>query len=348
MELASMNSNNHIGVSVSGRYKIFVLSKGIIVQERPWARNLILDQGKNYWAGGTGSFAYLVRACAVGTGTATQAVSDTGLQSEAKRTMTYYTASGGCGYSDTGATRKLWRTFDFATESAGANYSELGWSYSESAGDNLFSRTLISGGTVSLTAGQSLRVVYELSITVAPASSTTESLSIVGWPVLPATTTEVTWKIQGEETFSRVDSDGNSAGGFIEPGWRAPYAGFGWDTSVYFAPAVYSANATLNGVFSDVSLAGTDLHPNAFSGSGIAPYSAYVNGSFSRVLPSLGFISASQFTSTSILFLGYAPRDSEYYFDASKSVICCNFTQAQTKDTLYRLQFPGFTITLSS
>ena len=340
-----MNSNNHIGVSVSGRYKIIVLSKGIIVQERPWARNLILDQGKNYWAAGVGSFAYLVRACAVGTGTATPAASDTGLQSEAKRTITYYTQSGGCGYSDTGATRKLWRTFDFSTESAGVNYTELGWSYSASAGANLFSRALISGGTISLTAGQSLRVVYELSITVAPASTTTENLSISGWPVPPATTTEVTWKIQGSQTFSQVNSDGNSSVGFIEPGWRA---GSGWDLAVRFAPAVYSARATLNGVFSNVSLAGTDLHPNVSGGSGIAPYSAYVNGSFSRVLPSLGFISASQFTSTSILFLGYAPRDSDYYFTAFKSVICCNFTQAQTKDTPYRLKFPGFTITLSS
>lgn len=344
-----MKSNNHVGVSVSGRYKIIVLSKGIIVQERPWARNLILDQGKNYWAGGTGSFAYLVRACAVGTGTTPPAASDTGLQSEAKRTTTYYTASGGCGYSDTGATRKLWRTFDFPIESAGVNYTELGWSYSDSAGSNLFSRALISGGTVSLTAGQSLRVVYELSITVAPASTTTENLSISGWPVSPATGTEVTWKIQGAQTFSQIDSNGSSSGGFIEPGWRAPYAG-SWDTSVCFAPAVYSSRATLNGVFSDVSLAGTDLHPNVSSGSGAAAYSAYVDGSFSRVLPSLGFINASQFTSTSILFLGYAPRTGEYYyyFDASKSVICCNFTQAQTKDALYRLKFPGFTISLSS
>ncbi len=341
-----MNLNNHIGVSVSGRYKIIVLSKGIVVQERPWAKNLILDQGKNYWAGGTGSFAYLVRACAVGTGTTPVTASDTGLQSEAKRTTTYYTQSGGCGYSDTGATRKLWRTFDFPIESAGANYSELGWSYSDSAGANLFSRALISGGTVSLTAGQSLRVVYELSITVAPASTTTENLSISGWPVSPATGTEVTWKIQGAQTFSQVNSDGNSSGGFIEPGWRAG-TGY-WDTSVYFAPAVYSANATLNGVFSNVSLAGTDLHPNVYYASGAAAYSAYVNGSFSRVLPSLGFINASQFTSTSIRFLGYAPRTGDYYFDASKSVICCNFTQAQTKDALYRLKFPGFTITLSS
>ena len=341
-----MKSNNHVGVSVSGRYKIIVLSKGIIVQERPWARNLILDQGKNYWAGGVGSFAYLVRACAVGTGTTPVTASDTGLQSEAKRTTTYYTQSGGCGYSDTGATRKLWRTFDFSIESAGANYSELGWSYSNSAGANLFSRALISGGTVSLTAGQSLRVVYELSITVAPDSTTTENLSISGWPVSPATDTEVTWKIQGAQTFSQIDSYGNSGGGFIEPGWRSGYGYY--DQAVRFAPAVYSSRATLKGVFSDVSLVGTDLHPNVSSGSGGAAYSAYVDGSFSRVLPSLGFINASQFTSTSILFLGYAPRNSEYYYSASASVICCNFTQAQTKDSLYRLKFPGFTITLSS
>ncbi len=332
-----MNSNNHIGVSVSGRYKIFVLSKGIIVQERPWAKNLILDQGKNYWAGGTGSFAHLFRACAVGTGTTPVTASDTGLQSEAKRTTTHYTASGGCGYSDTGATRKLWRTFDFSTESGNVNYSELGWSYSDSAGANLFSRALISGGTISLTAGQSLRVVYELSITVAPASTTTENLSISGWPVSPATSTEVTWKIQGAQTFSQITSGGTIIGGFIEPGGGAGA----------FAPAVYSARATLNGVFTNVTLAGTDLHPNVDSGSGAAAYSAYVDGSFARTLPSLGFINAAEFASTSILFLGYAPRDGGY-FNAGRSVICCNFTQAQTKDALYRLKFPGFTITLSS
>lgn len=343
-----MNSNNHIGVSVSGQYKIFVLSKGIIVEERPWARNLILDQGKNYWAGGIGSFAYLVRACAVGTGTTTPAASDTGLQSEAKRTTTYYTASGGCGYSDTGATRKMWRTFDFPVESSGVNYAELGWSPIDSAGANLFSRTLISGGTVSLTAGQSLRVVYELSVTVAPASTTTENLSVSGWPVAPATNTEVTWKIQGDRTFSQIDSSGNSNGGFIEPGWRAPFAGSGWTTNVAFAPSIRSANATLNDVFSNISLSGTSLHPNYYSGYGSGSYSAYVSGSFSRVLPSLGFINAAQFASTNILFLGYAPKDSEYYYSETKSVIGCNFTQAQTKDALYRLKFPGFTITLSS
>lgn len=261
MEQVPMKLNNNIGVSVFGRYKVFILSKGIIVQERPWAKNLILDQGKNYWAGGTGSFAYLVRACVAGTGTAAPTVYDTGLQAEAKRTMTYYTTAGGCGYSDTGATRKLWRTFDFATETASANYTELGWSPSETAGANLFSRTLITGGTVSLTAGQSLRVVYELNITVAPASSTTGSLSVSGWPVSPATNTEVTWKIQGAETFSTIDSNGNSSGGYIEPGWRATS---GWDTAVLFAPAVYSAPATLNGVFSNVSLAGVSLHPNYY------------------------------------------------------------------------------------
>lgn len=346
MELVLTNSDNRIGVGVAGRYKVMVVEGGKVVHERPFANNLILNQGKNQWGDGTGSFAYLVRACAVGTGTSAPAATDTGLQSEAKRTITYYTASGGCGYSDVGNTRTLRRTFDFSVESGAVNYSELGWSYSDSAGANLFSRTLISGGTVSLTSGQSLRVVYELAITVSPSTSTVESLNVSGWPVAPATGTEVTWKIQGSGTFSQVDSSGNSNAGYIEPGWRAPMSYV--DKSVCFSPVVRSATATLNGVFADTTLSGTDLHPGYSSGSGLASYSAYVTGSYSRTLPSLSFINASAFSSTSIRCLGYAPRNSEYNFSDTRSVIVCNFTEAQTKDALYRLKFPGFTIAITS
>lgn len=349
MEQEFTKSGNRagVGVSVKGRYKVQILDRGIIIEERPWSDNLILNQGKDYWGSGVGSFAYLVRACAVGTGTTPPAVTDIGLGSETRRSITYLTGAGNCGYSDVGSTRTLLRTFEFPTETSPVNYTELGWSYSESAGSNLFSRTLISGGTVSLVSGQSLRVVYSLSITVSPSTDTTQSMSVSGWPVLPATGTEVTWRIQGGDTFSQVDTFGNSQKGYIEPGWRQPYYNY-YDKAVVFSPAVRTSNATFNGVFTNISLAGTDLHPNYYSGSAVAAYSSYSAGTYSRTLPSLGYITANQFSSTSIRFMGYAPRTSEYYYSDAACVIGCNFTEAQTKETLYRLKFPGFTISITS
>jgi hypothetical protein len=52
-------------------------------------------------------------------------------------------------------------------------------------GNNLFSRTLISGGTVTVLTGQGLRVVYTLTITV-PSTTTPGSYAITGWPVAPS------------------------------------------------------------------------------------------------------------------------------------------------------------------
>lgn len=322
-----------------------VMENGSIVHERPWANNLILNQGKDQWGAGTGSFARLIENCAVGTGTGTPAATDVGLGAEVKRTWTYLTGAGNCGYSDVGNVRTLRRTFDFSVESGSVNYTELGWSYSTSPGNNLFSRTLISGGTVSLVSGQSLRVVYELSITVSPSTGTTEALHISGWPVSPATNTNVTWKIQGSGTFSKVDVNGFTSEGYIEPGWKQSHSDP--NKSALFAPYLRGANGTLNSVLTNVTLSGSELNPNYLTGEGAAAYAAYVPGSYSRTLEGTGYIPAASFSSTSILFLGYAPKVNEYYYSGSASVLCANFAEAQTKDALYRVKFPGFTISIA-
>jgi hypothetical protein len=228
-------------------------------------------------------------------------------------------------------------------ESGSVNYTELGWSYSSSPGNNLFSRTLISGGTVSLVSGQSLRVVYELSITVSPSTETTEALSISGWPVSPATNTNVTWKIQGSGTFSKVDVYGKTSEGYIEPGWRQSY--LYTSKSAVFAPHLMTANGTLNSVLTNVTLSGSAL--NYKYKESAAAYAAYVPGSYSRTLEGTNYIPAAAFSSTSILFLGYVPKDSEYDYSGSASVLCANFAEAQTKDALYRVKFPGFTISIA-
>lgn len=121
------------------------------------------------------------------------AVNQTGLASESKRTNTYLNGTGNCGTSDVSNVRTYRRTYDFTAEVANQNYTELGWAQSGTVAANLFSRTLMAGGTVSVLIGQQLRVIYDLIVTVGPAASTAGTWTIggnTGWPVAPATNTD--------------------------------------------------------------------------------------------------------------------------------------------------------------
>lgn len=107
-------------------------------------------------------------------------VNQTGLAVESKRTNTYGSDSG-----DNGSTfvRPSWtfkRTFIFSVESGSVTYQEIGWSHTATAANNLFGRDLISGG-VSLIAGQQLKVILELVVTLSPSESTAWSNVITGW-----------------------------------------------------------------------------------------------------------------------------------------------------------------------
>ncbi len=115
------------------------------------------------------------------------AVNQTGLDTEVKRSNTYLTGAGNCGTSFTSTSVAMMRTYDFSAEGSNINYSELGWSYTNSAGNNLFSRALVSGGTVTVLTGQSLRVVYTLTVTVPSSTTTGATYAITGWPVAPST-----------------------------------------------------------------------------------------------------------------------------------------------------------------
>lgn len=135
-----------------------------VCEDRPEAHNLVLNQGLNNLLNGTSNPSLVSRYCAVGTGTTPPAATDTILGSEVKRTSTYLTGSGNCGTSYGGYDQINRRTYDFTEEVSNQNYTELGFSHADSG--NLFSRLLISGGTVSVLIGQSLRVVYDLTTTL--------------------------------------------------------------------------------------------------------------------------------------------------------------------------------------
>ena len=196
----------NIGIGVQGVAKVQVLSKGIIVEERPWTKNLVLAQGKNTFFGGSYYAGELARYCAVGSGTSTPASTDTGLVSETKRTGSLLASGTGTArYSDGRVVYSY--THDFPEETVNQNYSELGWSWSASSGSNLFSRLLISGGSVTVLPGQQLRVVYALTFSVTPYVETAGTLSVAGWPIAPATTTNGTLATFGYG-FATMGSDG--------------------------------------------------------------------------------------------------------------------------------------------
>jgi len=107
----------------------------------------------------------------------------TGLTTELKRTQTYLTGAGNCDTTiNAGAgTVAFKRTYDFSAEVGSVTYNEIGFSRVATVSNNLFSRILLSSG-VALVSSQQLRVVYTLTVSFSPFTSTAVGASpITGW-----------------------------------------------------------------------------------------------------------------------------------------------------------------------
>ena len=299
--------------SIEGRYKIQILQGGVVVSERPWAKNMILNQGKDGVMAGTRNFSQSFVYCAVGTGTTPVAATDTGLTSEAAtaRTNTYLQGAGNCGTSWVGQVGTMRRTFDFAIETTNQNYSELGWSWTSTKANNLFSKTLISGGTVTVLADQQLRVVYDVSITCAPVGVQTANLTVAGWG-----TPAGTWALQST-MFTPIPTNGVAAVG----------AGL-FETSSAVTAAVRGGTCAL-GAFGSAPTSTVTLGATA-----IGTWSTYTLGTFTRSI-SFPYLSAASFASTDIRMFSY------------NNNLAFRFDSPQTKLNTYRLRPNGYSITIS-
>ena len=311
----------NLGCSIQGRYKIIVLSKGIIVEERPWANNMILNQGKNLIMSGANSITAVTSYCAVGTGSATVLATDVGLTAEATavRTNTYLTGTGNCGTSYVGQTQTNRRTYDFAVEVSNQNYSELGWSPSSTKTTNLFSKTLISGGTVTVLAGQQLRVVYDLQLVITPTGVQVGNLTVAGWGAVAGT-----YFYQTTYLFDSIQPSGTAMGliGFFEP----------FQTSI--CCQAYNGTPSFSSMWG--SLVGVSPIASLLNGS----WSTYVTNSFSRtaVFP---YWSAASWSSTAVRMFSYGPSSLGY------NQFAFIFTSPQTKLNTYRLRPNGYTISIT-
>lgn len=304
-----------------------------VVEERPATCNLVLDACfDNFFAGSLG-IGNITRYCAVGTGTVTPAVSDTGLGSEVARTGTMLTGSGNCGTSYASSAFTMRRTHDFAPVSSPQNFTELIWSHVSTAGANANIRVLISGGTVSLTTGQQLRTVHDLTANCSPTTTQSGTITVANWPMGSATSTAGTWAWQALG-FSTVDTGGGNVNATTP---LEPVGGEGWAVEVH-------GSCTLNTWRTDATL-GTRLASINTGGA----WSTYTPGSFSRSVQ-FGAIAANACVSTAIRAFSIARW--HYYGDGAfgataSSPLVVRFDELQTKPDTHTLRIPGFTLTLS-
>jgi hypothetical protein len=293
-----------------------------VVEERPEKPNLVLTQGIDRILNGTTFPTLASRYCAVGTGTGTPAASNTALGSEVKRSASYLVGSGNCGttYPSSGVFTYR-RTYDQTEETTSRNYTELGFSDASSGG--LFSRLLISGGTVSLVAGQSLRTVYDLTFTLTGLTGS-GNLSLGEWGSVACT-----WGVCAPEP-GNVDTNGASNNG---RGFFVPAQG----NNIYARP-----------VSGDFTIAyGSNISGHTYLSTSIygAGWAAYTAGSGTRNYTWTAVWNAASFTSTAIRGFVYGdPGGFPYGYDN----FAIKFGSAQTKTNLQKLKPNGITVTYTT
>lgn len=154
----------------------------------------------------------------------------------------------------------LRRTFEFPAEGSAVTYGEVGVHPINGNGATCFARMTIPGG-IALTTGQQLRLIYQLVLTVGPTNAVqTGTMSITGWPVAPASTTNVKWALWGVGISSVLSTGATSTLGMSSQGmanepsrcstdwplWvspnRAGYTGWSWPTATAHAHPGYSTS----------------------------------------------------------------------------------------------------------
>ncbi len=157
-------------LEAQGYYSWIVLNQKdkIVRYAKNPQRNLVLNQGLDGIA--VRSWADSFVACAVGTGTSSPVKTQTGLDSESRRTVTYLDLQSANSTTLSGEDFILRRTFVFPQEGSDVTYTEAGFSYSATGPNALFSRVRLPNILVS--SGQRIIIQYELVVTLSPTLST--------------------------------------------------------------------------------------------------------------------------------------------------------------------------------
>jgi len=164
--------------TVKGFYKASIMepdASGTISEafSTGWKPNTILDSGLDKVA--YMPWAQTFQFCLIGdypysaSDSPTASVSETMLKHPTRINAFYLPGQGNCGHIISGSTVRLFRTFDFYKETDNVTYTEVGFKESPAA-STLFSKIRFDP-TMSLHAGQFMRVAYELRVNLNPATS---------------------------------------------------------------------------------------------------------------------------------------------------------------------------------
>lgn len=248
-----------------------ILQAGKVVSKHAYeqpVKNLVVNTGKDYFFANAVGFqpgvkygaplASATQYMGRGSGSTAAAAGNTGLEAEiGNRTVTYLAGDPytGVRYNKETGTIYLRRTYDCEVESSNQNINEVGFFVSPTGGI-MFSRIVLPA-TVTVLAGQQLRLTYELQVVIGPIASTSAAPTITGW------TTTGDKKLQGHfpdttTTFGSVanqfiyawgvdglvlSNDTQYMSGLLEP------SGTGLSPSDVFQCASYGASTSYNGLY---------------------------------------------------------------------------------------------------
>ena len=182
--------------TVKGFYKASIMepdANGTINEafSTGWKPNTILNSGLDKiaympWAQ-TFQFCLIGNYPYTGADPATASYSETMLKAPKKIHAFYLPGQGNCGHVISGSTVRLFRTFDFYKETDNVNYTEVGFKETPAA-TTLFSKIRFDP-TMSLHAGQFMRVSYELRVNLNPATASAGGVSPSPFPSFTGWTT---------------------------------------------------------------------------------------------------------------------------------------------------------------
>ncbi len=246
----------------------------------------------------------------------------TGLVAEIVRTNNYVTGAGNCGTTLTGGNVFAHvRTWDFPTEVGNVTYNEVGFSNASGAGANLFSR-IILGAPLPLVAGQTLRVIYTLQITVSPTTPNAKAAAVLGWPVAPSVNTNGNEQIQ-YYGLSSVNTSGATvaydAGNFVnEPSASS-------NVQIFLS----TVTTSLASVGTATDRTGSSPAVKAVT---LSSYTANTG-----TLDKFGIYGTSEGNSASLFSIGIGRSDGGFFPYVNNTFVFV-FTQSQTKDSLHTLE----------
>lgn len=301
----------------------------IELAETGFQDNLILNRGLDWCCDYAGSFGNFSKYHVLGTGTAAPSATDTILQTETsgRRSGTYLTGSGNCGVTSVNNVVTFRRTYDHGLEVGSINYTEHGVSHADFYGGVVNTRALITGGTLSLVAGQQARCVYDIVVTVNPGSITPITVGGSGWPVLPATT------CSGKYIASTIVGllGGIDISGDVSATGYSFLIGNGITSSF----AAYAASSVTLPSFGSNSPSYQEI-----TGSSISyTRDPYTLGTFTFTYRPNAYATATAWASTSV---------AGWRFRNSNSCLWFKYDQNQTKANTHRLRYPSITVTWST